>query len=308
MTEENKQLRCGMVSIVGRPNVGKSTLLNTILDEKVTIVSRVPQTTRNQVRGIYNDKRGQIVFIDTPGLHLGKDDRLDQFMNDTSVNTMLDVDCIIYLVDTTRHIGEEEEAVAKKLKHINIPIILGLNKVDAKGPYISEYISFWEKVRGMPVQEMKNFMMITLSGKENKNIPQLLDIIFDFLPEGPLLYPQDIVADVPQKMALSDIIREKLFEIMKEEIPHSIGVYVEQLEPMPKKMLHIAAIILVERETQRGIVIGKDGENLKHIGSKARREMEELLDQKIFLDLHVKVQPNWRNDPSILQDLGYDHL
>ena len=305
MNENEKvNLRSGIVSIIGRPNVGKSTLLNAILGEKVAIVSAVPQTTRNQIRGIYTDERGQIVFIDTPGLHKNKD-QLDQLMNNSSIGTLQEVDCVIYLVDTTRETGDEEERVANEVKSIKAPLILGLNKVDLKKADIPGYIAFWERIKGEPVTEIKNFTMIALSGKDSINIPKLLDIIFEYLPEGPLLYPADTISDTPQKMVIADIIREKLFSLMREEIPHSLGVLVESLQPVRKKTLHIKALIVVERETQKEIVIGKGGAILKEVGTLAREELEDLLEQKVFLELFVKIQKNWRHDVQFLQELGY---
>ncbi len=302
--EKIKSFKSGMVSIVGRPNVGKSTLLNSILGQKVAIVSKVPQTTRHQIRGIYNDSRGQIVFIDTPGFHRGKD-KLDEFMNNASSATFDSVDCLIYLVDTSREIGKEEESISQQLKSVKGPLILGLNKVDLKkGTDISEYISFWEKVKGQPVTEMKNFMMIALSGQEGINIKKLIDIIFDFLPEGPALYPDDQISDVPQRLVMAETIREKLFELLREELPHSVGVVIEDIETV-KKILHIKALIYIERDSHKEIVIGKRGQMLKNVGTLARQELESLLNTKIFLEIFVKVQKDWRDDVGLLQELGY---
>jgi len=296
--------RCGVVSIVGRPNVGKSTLLNAIVGEKVTIVSRVPQTTRHQVRGIYNDERGQIVFIDTPGLHRGTD-KLDKLMNQSASGSIADVDCIIYLVDTSRLTGEEEENIAAKLKNVKVPIILGLNKIDLKRRNVENYIALWERAKGMPVSEMKNVILLPLSGAKGKNITELIDILFDHMPEGPLLYPTDIVCDFPQRSVIADIIREKLFKILKKEIPHSLGVVVEEMKPMRKRTMNIKALIFVERDTQKEIVIGKKGQVLKKAGTLARKELEELLETRIFLECHVKTRKRWRDDSLLLQEFGY---
>ena len=293
-----------MVAIVGRPNVGKSTLLNKILGQKVAIVSKVPQTTRHQIRGIYNDPRGQIVFIDTPGLHRGKD-KLDEFMNSASSATFDSVDCLIYLVDTTRRIGQEEESIAQQLRSVKTPIILGLNKVDLKkNSEISEYISFWEKVKGKPVTEMKKFSMIALSAQEGINIPKLIDLIFEYLPKGPALYPEDQVSDVPQRLVMAEIIREKLFEVLRQELPHSVGVIIEDVGTI-KKTLHIKALIYIERGSHKEIVIGKKGQMLKNIGTLARHDLESLLKTKIFLEIFVKVQENWRDNVGLLQEFGY---
>lgn len=305
MEEKTKNdFRCGLVSIVGRPNTGKSTLLNAIVDEKIAIVSAVPQTTRNKIRGIYNDTRGQIVFIDTPGIHLPHD-RLGQWMNATSQGTIPDADCLIYLVDANKSVGEEETMIVRRLKDIHAPIILGLNKIDLKGKHADEYISLWEKIKGRPIHEMNSFVLLPLSGKTRYNIDKLLEIIFGYLPQGPALYPPDIVCDVPQRLALADIIREKLLEDMREELPHSIAVNIEEIVPRKNKVTYIRAEILVERESQKEIVIGKGGQVLKKIGSLARQELEGLLETKVFLDIHVKCQKNWREDDSVLRDLGY---
>lgn len=301
---ETKNLRCGMVSIIGRPNVGKSTLLNKIVGEKVAIVSRVPQTTRNQIRGIYNDERGQIIFIDTPGLHLGHD-KLDKFMNQSAGGTIAEADCIIYLADVSRRIGQEEQNIAQRLVPVKVPLILVLNKIDLKKDLIPDYIAMWERAKGMTVNEMKNFTLLPISSQKGINVDKLIDIIFDYLPQGPLLYPLDIISDAPQKMVIADIVREKLFEMMREEIPHSLSVVVEDMQPRRNKVTHIKALILVERDSQKEIVIGKNGSVLKQAGTLARVELEDLLETKVFLELYVKVHKKWRDDASLLQDMGY---
>jgi len=299
-----KTKRCGMVTIIGRPNVGKSTLLNNIVGEKVAIVTRIPQTTRNQVRGIYNDERGQIIFIDTPGLHLGTD-RLDKFMNQSASGTIDEADCVIYLVDTSRLTGQEEENIASRLKNVKAPIILGMNKIDLKRRNVDEYISLWERVKGKSVHEMENVTILPLAGLKGTNVEQLIDILFDHMPEGPLLYPEDIVCDVPQKIVIADIIREKLFRVLQKEIPHSLAVIVESMRPVRKKTMNIKALIFVERDTQKEIVIGKNGEVLKKAGTLARKELEELLETKVFLECFVKTQKRWRDNTSLLQEFGY---
>lgn len=304
MTENKRNFKCGMVSIVGRPNVGKSTLLNSIVGEKIAIVSAVPQTTRQQIRGIYNSEQGQIIFIDTPGVHMAKD-KLDQFMNKASTGTVDEVDCVIYLVDTSRRIGKEEESVAQNLKAVKKPVVLGLNKIDLKGKYLAEYIEFWEKIKEEKVEEMKNFTMVALSGEKGNNVEKLIEVIFEYLPAGPALYPDDIISDYPQKMAIADIVREKLLNILRQELPHSIGVTVEHLQPIKKKTTHIKALIMVERESQKEIVIGKQGNILKKVGTEARKELEDLLETKVFLELHVKYQKRWRDNIGLLQELGY---
>ena len=303
MMNTKTTFKSGMVTIIGRPNVGKSTLLNAILNTKVAIVSKIPQTTRNQIRGIFNEERGQIVFIDTPGIHYGRDN-LDRFMNESSSMTINDADCIIYLVDLSRRIGEEERTVAEKLKDVKAPIIIGLNKIDLGQNRMPEYIEFWEQVRGMPVTEMKNITLLPMSGLNGTNIHKLIDIVFEQLPEGPAYYPADILTDVPQRMAMADIIREKFFLMMREELPHSIGVFIESMNKR-KNVINIKTLIYVEKDSHKEIVIGKGGAILKKVGTLAREDLERLLDFKVFLELRVKTQANWRDDLNILTELGY---
>ncbi len=303
--EQKKDLCCGIVSIVGRPNVGKSTLLNYIIGEKVTIVSNIPQTTRNQIRGIYNDERGQIIFIDTPGLHLGRDS-FDKYMNRSSLGSIDGADVIVHLVDSRENTGEEEQNVVSQLNKVNVPIIVGLNKIDLKGKHVPEYISLWEEVRERPITEMADkLIFLPLSSKEGTNVDKLIDMLFEKLPKGPALYPVDTISDTPQRMVIADIVREKFFELMSQEVPHSMAVRIEGVEPRRKKVLYIRVQVLVERDSQKEIVIGKRGHVLKEVGILARRELEELLNRKVFLDIHVKVNKNWREDVSFLQDMGF---
>jgi GTP-binding protein Era len=298
------ELRCGFVAVMGRPNTGKSTLVNRIVGEKIAIVSPVPQTTRNSIRGIYNDERGQIVFIDTPGWHIGRDG-LDRFMNKSCQNALEGIDCVIHLADTSRVVGEEEFRVVERLKGLKKPIILGLNKVDLKSEFLEEYIALWEQARGQKVEEMENFVMIPLSGKQGTQVEKLIDLVFERLPTGPLFYEPDDICDVPKKQAVADIIREKLFLQMREEVPHSIAVVVDEMRPSKGKTTRISATIFVERDSQKEIVIGAKGQMIKQVGTMARLELEQLLETKVFLDLLVKSQKNWRDDHHMLADMGY---
>ena len=299
------QMKCGTVAIIGRPNVGKSTLLNAILGEKISIVSNVPQTTRGQIRGIYTDERGQIIFIDTPGYHMGRDS-LDKFMSRAVTGAVHDVDLIIHLVDANDRTGEEERAVINQLKGSGKKIIIGLNKVDvSKGKYIAEYIKLWEEMRGKPINEMPDLILFPLSALKKTNVTQLIDLLFENISVGPMLYPEDIITDFPKRLAMADLIREKLFLAMKEEIPHSIAVIIERVAPVRGKTLHIRAVILVERDSQKEIVIGKHGDVLKKVGTAARADLEDLVEGKVFLELFVKTQSNWRADNSMLEELGY---
>jgi len=296
--------KCGIVAIVGRPNTGKSTLLNSILKEKITIVSPVPQTTRKSIRGIFTDERGQIVFVDTPGMHITQH-RLGKLMIKEIDASLEGIDLVIHLVDTTRAPGREEELLVEKLKNLKIPIILGLNKIDLRPVFLDNYIKLWEEIKQKKVQEMLDeLILMPLSALKGINVDKLLENIFTLLPCGPLLYPEDMVSDFPQKLAIADLIREKLFMLMKEEIPHSLAVYIEEMRP-EKKCIYIRAIILVERDSQKAIVIGKDGSILKEIGRQARQDIEEILEKKVFLETYVKVKPNWKEDPLILKELGY---
>ena len=294
-----------MVAIVGRPNVGKSTLLNAILGEKVSIVSDVPQTTRYQIRGVHTDERGQIVFIDTPGIHAGRD-KLDKYMDRASLGSIDSVDAVIHMVDASEKTGLEEKHVISRLQKCGKPIIVGLNKIDiTKGKFVPEYIQLWEEVRGVPISEMKDLVLLPLSALKGTNVKKLIDLLFEQMPQGPFLYPEDTITDFPKRMAMADLIREKLFLLMREEIPHSIAVIIEGVQPKRGNVLHIRAAILVERESQKEIVIGKAGAILKQVGSQARKDLEELVGGKVFLELFVKARSNWREDYSTLEDMGF---
>ncbi len=301
----DKKLKSGMVAIVGRPNVGKSTLLNAILGEKVSIVSDVPQTTRHQIRGIHTDERGQIVFIDTPGIHGGRD-KLDKYMNRASLGCIDSTDVVIHMVDASEKTGLEEKQVVSRLNKCGKPIIVALNKIDiTKGKFVPEYIKLWEETRGVPMTEMKDLVLFPLCALKGTNVKKLVDLLFEQMPQGPFLYPADAITDFPKRMAMADLIREKLFLLMREEIPHSIAVIIEGVQPKRGKVLHIRAAILVERESQKEIVIGKAGAILKQVGSEARKDLEELVGSQVFLELFVKAASHWREDYSTLEDMGY---
>ena len=298
-------IKCGTVAIIGRPNVGKSTLLNALLGEKISIVSDIPQTTRQQIRGIYTDKRGQIIFIDTPGFHMGRDS-LDKYMSRSMSGAIGNVDLIVHLVDANDRVGQEERQVIARLKDCGKPIIVGLNKVDfAKGKHIPEYIALWEELGGKPLNDRTDLILLPLSALKGNNVSKLIDLIFEQIPEGPMLYPEDTITDMPQRMAMADMIREKLFLKMKEEIPHSLAVMIETVAPRKGNILYIQALILVERDTQKEIVIGKAGDILKEVGGLARKDLEELVGKKVFLEMFVKTKDNWRQDHDLLEEMGY---
>lgn len=284
--------------------MGKSTLLNALVGEKVAIVSAIPQTTRNQIRGIYSETRGQIVFIDTPGLVRGKD-KLDEMMKQSSFGTIDEVDCVIHLVDANKALGEEEEMVIDKVSRVKAPLILGLNKIDLKGTCVPEYISFYQEKLGAAFSDAEKFLLLPLSATRGTNVAKLIDLIFERLPEGEALYPQDVVSDVPEKTMIADIIREKLLHLLRQEVPYALAVNVDQIRRRRNKLTYIFASIFVEHESQKEIVIGKKGHILKEAGVLARAEIESLLKRRIFLEMHVKVEKKWRDSLSLLTDLGY---
>jgi len=297
--------RCGFVAIVGRPNVGKSTLLNNILGEKVAIVTRIPQTTRNLIRGILTEDRGQVIFIDTPGIHLSKD-RLGKYMNISASEIIEDADLIIHLVDSSEQVGKEEIIVVNKLKKLKKPIILGLNKIDLGGEFIPQYIKLWEEAKAKPITQLTDsIIVLPLSGLKNKNIKELLEITFSLLPQGDLLYPGEIISDFPQNNLIADIIREKLMNLMRQEIPYSLAVLVEEVLERSKRLMVIKAKVYIERDSQRRIVIGEGAQIIKKVGILARRELEEIFNKKIYLELHVDTKKAWRQDPRMLKILGY---
>lgn len=305
MNSQKEELRSGVVAIIGRPNVGKSTLLNKLLGEKVAIVSPVPQTTRMLVRGIFNDSRGQIVFVDTPGMHLSSH-KLGRHMTGCVRQAIAGCDIVIHLVDVCDPPGKEEDVIVEQLKYINIPIILGFNKIDLKGGFIPQYIQLWESKKKKPIAELVDaLILITLSGLKGINTGELLEIIFSLLPKGPALYPEDIISDFPQKLSIAEIIREKLFQQMRQEIPHSLAVLVEEMAERSNKLTYIRVNILVERDSQKAIVVGKDGKILKNAGERSRKEIEDILEKKVYLDLWVKVEPDWRQNTPLLKRMGY---
>jgi len=296
-----KDFHSGFVAILGRPNVGKSTLLNSILKEKVSIISKIPQTTRFQIRGILNEDRGQIVFVDTPGIHIPKTE-LGKYLNSAALKAKKDSDLILYMVDLTRPPGEEERIITEQLKDSEKPVVMLLNKIDEGTGYLNDYIRLWQEVF-KEKDPLKYFIPISaLKGKETS---ELIEIIFSLLPEGQPYYPEDILSDFPQKLNIAEIIREKLLNLLREELPHSIAVMVDEMIQRKENLTYIKAIILVERDSQKGIVIGKNGEMLKKVGELARKEIEELLEKRIFLELFVKTEKKWQENPYILRRLGY---
>lgn len=295
---KNKKSTSGFVSIIGRPNVGKSTLLNHIIGEKIVITSDKPQTTRNRIQGIHNIPEGQIVFIDTPGIHEGRS-RLNRSMVDVARSAISGVDLLLLVVDAT---GKADEAfVADILKKVTTPVVLVLNKIDliSEKNKILEKISAWSAL--FPFKEI-----VPISAGSGDGVGHLVSVITGYLPEGPAMFPDDILTDMPEKFIVAEMIREKVFRLTRDEIPYSTAVVVESFIERENGVIAISAAIMLERETQKGIIIGKRGEMLKRIGSQARQDIERLLDTRVFLELFVKVVENWSERPSQLRELGYE--
>ncbi|MEK6564133.1 MAG: GTPase Era [Candidatus Omnitrophota bacterium] len=298
---------CGIAAIVGRTNTGKSTLLNALLGQKVSIVSRIPQTTRNIIRGILTEERGQIVFVDTPGLHKPKH-HLGKYMNILAEDSAKGADVVLHLVDSSENVGEEETMIVSFLSRQilgKLPIILVLNKIDLGGKFISEYLKLWEEKGGKPINELLDkLIVVPVSALKGTSLDKLLEVLFSYMPKGPLLYPEDIISDFPDNLAYADIIRQKLFERMRQEIPYSIGVLIDEVIKRTKELIFIKAVILVERDSQKAMVIGDKGRLIKEVGSASRKELEGMLDKKVYLELTVKTNPNWREDKEILTRMG----
>jgi GTP-binding protein Era len=297
----------GFVSIIGRPNVGKSTLLNQILREKIAIISDKPQTTRNRILGVKNLPHAQIVLLDTPGIHKPKY-KLNYRMVNVALGTLEEVDLIFFMVEATDAastgrigptIGSGDQYILERLKELETPVFLVLNKMDLIKkektiPLVEEYTRRFKFAEVFPI-----------SALTGDNVNRLMEVAADRLPEGEPFFPPDVVTDQPMRFVATETIREKILQHTREEIPYSVAVVMEEFKEEPKKPVHIRALILVERDSQKGILIGKKGEMLKTVGTEARIELEALLGTKVFLELWVKVQKDWRQDENVLKELGY---
>ncbi len=291
--------KSGFVSIVGRPNVGKSTLLNRLVGQKIAIMSDKAQTTRNKIQGILTTDSEQIVFIDTPGIHKPKH-RLGDFMMKTALSTFNEVDVILFLVNVTEKRGPGDNFVIEKLKHVESPVFLILNKIDQVHP--DELLPIIEDYNN----ELDFAEIVPISALDGNNVEHLVETLSKYIPEGPQFYPEDQVTDHPEYFIVSELIREKVLERTREEIPHSIAVVVESMQRNENDKVEVRAVINVERKSQKGIIIGKQGKMIKDIGINARRDIEKLLGDKIYLELFVKVQSDWRDKQTNLKDFGYD--
>lgn len=296
MSEDN--FKSGFISIIGRPNVGKSTFMNKVLGQKIAIMSDKPQTTRNKIQGVYTTEDSQMIFIDTPGIHKPKH-QLGEHMMKVARNTLKETEVILFIINASEEIGRGDEFIIEMLKNTRTPIVLVLNKIDLVHPddLLKQIDVYKDKLEFSDV--------VPISALQGNNVETLLDIIKKYLPEGPMYYPEDRVTDHPEHFIVSELIREKALHLTSQEIPHAIGVEVEKMKADKGDKIHVQAVIYVERESQKGMVIGKGGKMLKEIGQLARQDIENLLGSKVYLELWVKVQKDWRNKSNFIRSLGY---
>lgn len=305
--EENhmeQQFKSGFVALIGRPNVGKSTLMNRLIGQKIAITSNKPQTTRNRIQTVYTDGRGQIVFLDTPGMHQAKN-RLGEYMAHVTEDAIHEVDLILWLVEPGRFIGAGERKIAADLAQANVPVLLIINKTDRlKRPEILKYIDDYRKL-------MEFDEIIPVSALTGDNLEDVVDTVFAYLPYGPMYFDRETVTDQPMRQIVAEMIREKALHALNEEVPHGIAVTVERVrkrkDSAGKKITDIEATIVCEKKSHKGIIIGKGGEMLKKIGSNARFEIERALEGKANLKLWVKVKKDWRDSDYLLKNFGYQN-
>jgi GTP-binding protein Era len=299
MQQNNKGFKSGFISIIGRPNVGKSTFLNHVVGQKIAIMSDKPQTTRNKVQGVVTTDKSQIIFIDTPGIHKPKH-KLGDFMVKTARNTLKEVDVVMFMVNADEPIGRGDRFIMELLENSKTPVFLIINKIDLVHPdelfkIITSYTAEYDFAEIVPISAMNG-----------NNVDRLLETMIKYLPEGPKYYPDDQVTDHPERFIISELVREKVLHLTREEIPHSIAVVIEKIEREEgREMVNVMATIVVDRDSQKGIVIGKKGALLKEIGTNARHDIEMLLGSKVFLELWVKVQKDWLNKPGHLKEFGF---
>ncbi len=294
----NENYKSGFVALIGRPNVGKSTLMNCIIGQKIAITSKKPQTTRNRIQTVYTSDEGQIVFVDTPGIHKAKN-KLGDYMVNVAQHSLREVDVVLWLVEPTDYIGAGERHIIDELKKVKAPVILVVNKIDTVKKeqllgYIDAYRSQLDFAEIVPVSALKN-----------DNTQVLIEQIMKYLPYGPAFYDEDTVTDQPTRQIVAELVREKVLQNLDEEIPHGVAVVIEQMK-YGRKIVDIDATIICERESHKGIIIGKGGQMLKKIGSLARPEIEDLLEQHVNLRLWVKVKKDWRDSDFLMKNFGYD--
>lgn len=295
------KFKSGFVTLIGRPNVGKSTLMNRLIGQKIAITSSKPQTTRNRIQTVYTDEDKQVIFLDTPGIHKAKN-KLGEYMVTTAERTLSEVDVILWLVEPENYIGAGEQHILEMLKKTSTPVILVINKIDkVKKEDIIVNINTYGK-------EMNFSEIVPVSAKTGDNINELLNVIGKYLPEGPMYYDEDTITDQPERQICAELVREKALRFLSEEIPHGIAVTIEQMKERPNgRLIDIEATIICERESHKGIIIGKQGAMLKKIGTAAREEMEGLLACKVNLKLWVKVKKDWRDSDILMKNFGYSN-
>ncbi|HLQ72386.1 MAG TPA: GTPase Era [Bacillota bacterium] len=291
--------KSGFIAIIGRPNVGKSTFLNRVIGQKIAIMSDKAQTTRNKIQGVLTEENAQLIFIDTPGIHKPKH-RLGDFMVETAEATLNEVDMIMFMINADEGFGKGDQYIIERLQRVkNRPVFLVINKIDLIHPndifpLIDQYRNMYDFSEIVPISSI-----------QGNNVDNLLDIIKSNLPSGPIYYPEDQITDHPERFIISELIREKVLHLTREEIPHSVMVHIEHIEVRKNGSLFINAAIIAERNSQKGILIGKQGSMLKEIGKQARKDIEKLLGSKVYLELWVKIQKDWRNRVHFLHEYGY---
>lgn len=295
---DNQEFHSGFVALIGRPNVGKSTLLNYIVGQKVAIMSNVAQTTRNKIQGIYTTKNAQIVFIDTPGVHKPKT-KLGDFMERSTMSALSEVDAVLYVVAADEKRGPGDDFIINHLKDINQPIYLVVNKIDTVNPNeLPDIVAQYKDA--LPFKDI-----VPVSALQGNNVNTLMNELVQELPVGPQYYPDDQISDHPERFVIAEMIREKVFQLTREEVPHSVAIDVTSIKREDNDTVNISANIIVERPGQKGIIIGKKGQMLKKIGQLARQDIEHLLGDHVYLQLWVKVVPGWRDKSAMLKDYGY---
>ena len=294
----NETHKSGFAALIGRPNVGKSTLMNCLIGQKIAITSKKPQTTRNRIQTVYTAEEGQIVFVDTPGIHKAKN-KLGDYMVHVAEHSLREVDVILWLVEPTDYIGAGEQHIIEQLKKIKTPVILVINKIDTvKKEQLLGYIDLYRK-------QLDFAEIVPVSALKKDNTGVLLAQIMKYLPYGPAFYDEDTITDQPTRQIVAELIREKVLRSIDEEIPHGVAVTIESMK-YGKKLVDINATIICERDSHKGIIIGKGGQMLKKIGSMARAEIEDLLEQHVNLQLWVKVKKDWRDSDFLIKNFGYD--
>ena len=295
---DNPNFKSGFVALIGRPNVGKSTLLNYIVGQKAAIMSNVAQTTRNKIQGIYTSKDAQIVFIDTPGVHKPAT-KLGDFMERSTLSALDEVDAVVYVVSATEKRGPGDNFIIDRLKQVKQPIYLVVNKIDQVHPNdLPDIVAQYKDA--LPFKGI-----IPISALQGNNVNELINELVAGLPHGPQYYPDDQISDHPERFVIAEMIREKVFMLTRDEVPHSVAVDVTSVKREDEEHVHISANIVVERPGQKGIIIGKKGQMLKKIGTMARKDIERLLGDRVYLQLWVKVVPKWRDKSAMLKDYGY---